>query len=78
MDREGKKEEEERKRKEEEAKRRAHVKRWLSTKKEKLIQKKSTKQRLGPMGPGDISIYNQNFQGLAFLLSILIEFKADI
>ena len=53
MDREGKREEEERKRKEEEAKRRAHVKRWLSTKKEKLKQKKSTTQRLGLMGPGE-------------------------
>ena len=55
MDREGKREEEERKRKEEEAKRRAHVKRWLSTKKDIYILKKkmSTKQRLGPMGSGE-------------------------
>ena len=34
MDREGKREEEDSKRKEEEAKRKAHVKRWLSTKKD--------------------------------------------
>ena len=53
MDREGKRAEEERKRKEEEAKRRAHVKRWLSTKKDILKKKMSTKQRLGPMGPGE-------------------------
>ena len=54
MDREGKREEEDSKRKEEEAKRKAHVKRWLSTKKEilKLKQIKST-QRLGLMGPGE-------------------------
>ena len=60
MDREGKREEEERKRKEEEAKRRAHVKRWLSTKKEKLKQKTSTKQRLGSMGPGEGGDIPQN------------------
>ena len=53
MEREGKKEEEERKVKDEEAKRRAHVKRWLNTKKEKLkIKKKSNTQGLGLGGPG--------------------------
>ena len=52
MEREGKKEEEERKVKDEEAKRRAHVKRWLNTKKEKLKIKKSNTQGLGLGGPG--------------------------
>ena len=64
MDREGKKEEEERKMKEEEAKRRAQVKRWLGSKKEKLKEKRkmTNMQRLGQPSPGEGGDYLPDVQ----------------
>ena len=55
MDRESMKEEEDRRKKEEEARRRASIKKWLSSRKEKLkIERNNTnKQRLGPVSLGE-------------------------
>ena len=64
MDREGKKEEEERKSKEEEAKRRAQVKRWLGSRKEKLKEKRklTNMKRLGQLSPGEGGDYIPDVQ----------------
>ena len=64
MDREGKKEEEERKSKEEEAKRRAQVKRWLGSRKEKLKEKRkvTNKQRLRQLSLGEGGDYIPDVQ----------------
>ena len=60
MDLEGKKEEEERRKKEEETKRRAKMKRWLGTRKEKLRERKtiSNMQGLGLSSPGEGGIHH--------------------